>query len=203
VSYQTGEMLFCISDIFAKVFLTLILVNATLEESQNQTASRIQSITSEMEQQMEQSEKLLEKLIPPAYELISFYRLIILLNLYLKLNLVSLTNSNPVEPQAPKSSKALPSFSATFQTSQPSHPKTQRRTCSRLSTSSGKSTTRLRNDGVCTRWRRLVMPFWVCRVRRVGFLIMLNEPRISPLVYDYNFLQKIWFLMINCFFFDY
>jgi class 3 adenylate cyclase/bacteriorhodopsin len=66
VSYQTGEMLFCISDIFAKVFLTLILVNATLEESQNQTASRIQSITSEMEQQMEQSEKLLEKLIPPA-----------------------------------------------------------------------------------------------------------------------------------------
>ena len=67
MSYETGEMLFCISDIFAKVFLTLILVNATLEESQNQTASRIQSISSEMEQQMEQSEKLLEKLIPPAY----------------------------------------------------------------------------------------------------------------------------------------
>ncbi|KAJ3326642.1 Guanylate cyclase 2G [Blyttiomyces sp. JEL0837] len=64
IPYAMGEALFCVADIFAKVFLTLILVNASLEESQNQTAARIQSISNEMEQQMAQADALLEKLIP-------------------------------------------------------------------------------------------------------------------------------------------
>ncbi|KAJ3100282.1 Guanylate cyclase soluble subunit beta-2 [Phlyctochytrium planicorne] len=65
VSYETGEIMFCISDIFAKVFLTLILVNATLEESQNQKASQIEALNDQLEQQMAQADKLLEKLVPP------------------------------------------------------------------------------------------------------------------------------------------
>ncbi|KAJ3097635.1 hypothetical protein HDU96_000307 [Phlyctochytrium bullatum] len=65
VSYEVGEIMFCISDIFAKVFLTLILVNATLEESSNQKASKIEAMNSELEQQMAQADKLLEKLVPP------------------------------------------------------------------------------------------------------------------------------------------
>ncbi|KAJ3213922.1 Guanylate cyclase soluble subunit beta-2 [Dinochytrium kinnereticum] len=65
VSYEVGEIMFCISDIFAKVFLTLILVNATLEETQNQKASQIEALNDQLEQQMAQADKLLEKLIPP------------------------------------------------------------------------------------------------------------------------------------------
>ncbi|KAJ3074367.1 hypothetical protein HDU98_011436 [Podochytrium sp. JEL0797] len=66
VSYEQGEVLFCISDIFAKVFLTLILVNATLEESMNSKASKLESVAQEIEAQMIQADKLLEKLMPPS-----------------------------------------------------------------------------------------------------------------------------------------
>ncbi|KAJ1552039.1 hypothetical protein HK405_012914, partial [Cladochytrium tenue] len=65
VTYEVGEILFCISDLFGKVFLTIILVNATLEESTNNRFRKISDINSEMEQQMAQSDKLLEKLMPP------------------------------------------------------------------------------------------------------------------------------------------
>ncbi|KAI8851706.1 nucleotide cyclase [Chytridium lagenaria] len=65
VTYEVGEIMFCISDIFAKVFLTLILVNATLEESQNQKASQIEALNSQIEKQWAEADKLLEKLVPP------------------------------------------------------------------------------------------------------------------------------------------
>ncbi|KAJ3132302.1 Nitrogen permease regulator 2, partial [Irineochytrium annulatum] len=64
VTYEQGEICFCVSDIFAKVFLTLILVNATIEESQEEIASRIEGISGEIEQQMQQADRLLEKLMP-------------------------------------------------------------------------------------------------------------------------------------------
>ncbi|KAI9363959.1 nucleotide cyclase [Zopfochytrium polystomum] len=65
VSFEFGELLFCISDLFGKVFLTLILVSATLEESSNDRYNKMVNLTSEMEEQMAQSDKLLEKLMPP------------------------------------------------------------------------------------------------------------------------------------------
>ncbi|KAJ3238780.1 hypothetical protein HDU81_007169 [Chytriomyces hyalinus] len=66
VSYQVGEILFCLSDICSKVFLTLILVNATLEESMNSKAKKMEGIAVEIEAQMVQADKLLEKLMPPS-----------------------------------------------------------------------------------------------------------------------------------------
>ncbi|TPX74849.1 hypothetical protein CcCBS67573_g03867 [Chytriomyces confervae] len=66
VSYEVGELMFCGSDILAKVFLTLILVNATLEESMNAKAKRMEGIADEIQSQMAQADKLLEKLMPPS-----------------------------------------------------------------------------------------------------------------------------------------
>ncbi|KAJ3354057.1 Guanylate cyclase 2G [Entophlyctis luteolus] len=64
VTYEQGEVIFCITDIFAKVFLTFILVNATLEESMNAKAKRMESVAQQIESQMAQADKLLEKLMP-------------------------------------------------------------------------------------------------------------------------------------------
>ncbi|KAI9331466.1 nucleotide cyclase [Obelidium mucronatum] len=66
VTYEQGEVMFCVSDIFAKVFLTFILVNATLEESMNSKAKKMESVAHEIEAQMAQADKLLEKLMPPS-----------------------------------------------------------------------------------------------------------------------------------------
>ncbi|KAI8622199.1 nucleotide cyclase [Chytriomyces sp. MP71] len=64
VSYETGELMFCVSDIFAKVFLTFILVNATLEESMNAKAKRMEGVANQISAQMAQADQLLEKLMP-------------------------------------------------------------------------------------------------------------------------------------------
>ncbi|KAJ3097901.1 Guanylate cyclase 2G [Phlyctochytrium planicorne] len=64
VSYEVGESMFCVADVFSKVFLTLILVNATVEDAQNAKVAAISTIASELESQMEHSDKLLGKLIP-------------------------------------------------------------------------------------------------------------------------------------------
>ncbi|KAI9331467.1 nucleotide cyclase [Obelidium mucronatum] len=66
VTYEQGELIFCINDIFAKVFLTFILVNATLEESMNSKAKKMEAVAQEIENQMAQADKLLEKLMPPS-----------------------------------------------------------------------------------------------------------------------------------------
>ncbi|KAJ3417071.1 Ral GTPase-activating protein subunit alpha-2 [Chytridiales sp. JEL 0842] len=66
ISYEVGEVLFCVADIFAKVFLTLILVNASLEESSNEKYSKIASINKELAAQMAKADQILEKLIPPS-----------------------------------------------------------------------------------------------------------------------------------------
>ncbi|KAI8622173.1 nucleotide cyclase [Chytriomyces sp. MP71] len=64
VSYETGEMMFCVADIFAKVFLTVILVNATIEESMNAKAKRMEGVANQISAQMAQADQLLEKLMP-------------------------------------------------------------------------------------------------------------------------------------------
>ncbi|KAJ3243971.1 hypothetical protein HDU78_011634 [Chytriomyces hyalinus] len=66
VSYAMGEVMFCVADIFAKVFVTVIMVNATFEESMGARAKRIGEVAEEIEAQMVQADKLLEKLMPPS-----------------------------------------------------------------------------------------------------------------------------------------
>ncbi|KAJ3263903.1 hypothetical protein HDU77_009799 [Chytriomyces hyalinus] len=66
VSYAMGEVMFCVADIFAKVFVTVIMVNATFEESMGAKAKRIGEVAEEIEAQMAQADTLLEKLMPPS-----------------------------------------------------------------------------------------------------------------------------------------
>ncbi|KAJ3066584.1 Guanylate cyclase 2G [Quaeritorhiza haematococci] len=65
VSYATGEALYCLSDIGAKVFLTLVLVNFTVEQTQNEKVDAISEIAYELEEQMSNTEQLLAKMMPP------------------------------------------------------------------------------------------------------------------------------------------
>jgi class 3 adenylate cyclase len=61
-----GEAMFCIADVGAKVLVTLVLVNATVEEAQNARVAAVTELASEMETAMEASDKLLSKMMPPA-----------------------------------------------------------------------------------------------------------------------------------------
>ncbi|KAJ3309967.1 hypothetical protein HDV04_005469 [Boothiomyces sp. JEL0838] len=58
-------MLYCFGDIIAKAFLTLVLVNATIEHAQNETIQQISGIASAMEREMNNTDVVLEKFIPP------------------------------------------------------------------------------------------------------------------------------------------
>jgi bacteriorhodopsin len=64
ISYNQGEVAFCVADIFAKVFLTLVLVNATVEQSQNERVDTISGIANEMEQELNSSDALLQRMMP-------------------------------------------------------------------------------------------------------------------------------------------
>lgn len=57
-------MLFCIADIGAKVFLTLVLVNASVEQAQNERVANITSIAAEMENELNSCDALLERMMP-------------------------------------------------------------------------------------------------------------------------------------------
>ena len=59
-----GELSYVISDVIAKVFLTLILINATVEESQNEKVDALSSIAQNMEEEMGNTDKLLERMMP-------------------------------------------------------------------------------------------------------------------------------------------
>ncbi|KAI8895895.1 nucleotide cyclase [Globomyces pollinis-pini] len=63
-SFATGEMLFGLSDICAKVLLTLILVNATVESAQNERVNALSTIASDMETELNNSDALLSKMMP-------------------------------------------------------------------------------------------------------------------------------------------
>lgn len=64
IPFNIGEMLFGISDIGAKVLLTLVLVNATVESSQNQKVEEMSLIANEMEKELNSSDALLERMMP-------------------------------------------------------------------------------------------------------------------------------------------
>ncbi|KAJ3319026.1 Guanylate cyclase 2G [Blyttiomyces sp. JEL0837] len=66
LSYPLGEAAFSMADVVSKVFVTLVLVNATVEESQNVKVNAISAIADEMESAMEHSDKLLSKMMPPS-----------------------------------------------------------------------------------------------------------------------------------------
>ncbi|KAI8916301.1 nucleotide cyclase [Gorgonomyces haynaldii] len=65
VSYGTGELLYGIADIFAKVVLTLILVNATVEQAQSERVSALESIATDMEKELGNTGALLSRMMPP------------------------------------------------------------------------------------------------------------------------------------------
>ncbi|KAJ2999745.1 hypothetical protein HDV02_001988 [Globomyces sp. JEL0801] len=64
ITYSQGEMCYSIADIFAKVFLTLILVNATMESVQNEKVSEISKIANDMEKEIGNCDALLERMMP-------------------------------------------------------------------------------------------------------------------------------------------
>jgi class 3 adenylate cyclase len=64
ISFAAGEAGYVIADIIAKVFLTLILINATVEESQNEKVNVLSNIASDMEAEMGNTEALLERMMP-------------------------------------------------------------------------------------------------------------------------------------------
>ncbi|KAI8612128.1 adenylate and guanylate cyclase catalytic domain-containing protein [Chytriomyces sp. MP71] len=58
--------MFCVADVFAKVFVTVIMVNATFEESMTSKAKKMEVIGQDIQAQMTQADNLLEKLMPPS-----------------------------------------------------------------------------------------------------------------------------------------
>jgi len=64
IPFQVGEMLFGLWDIGAKVLLTLVLVNATVESAQNEKVDTLGAIASEMESELNSSDALLERMMP-------------------------------------------------------------------------------------------------------------------------------------------
>jgi len=64
ISYAVGEAMFTVSDIVAKVFLTLVLVNATVEQAQNQKVEILSTIADELETEIGNTDALLERMMP-------------------------------------------------------------------------------------------------------------------------------------------
>lgn len=64
VSFNTGEQMYAIADIFAKVFLTLIVVNSTVEQAQNERVNALSTIAAQMEEELSNSDKLLQRMMP-------------------------------------------------------------------------------------------------------------------------------------------
>lgn len=64
VSFGTGEALYVLSDFGAKLVLTLILINASVEQSQNEKVDAIATLATQMEAEMSNTEQLLEKMMP-------------------------------------------------------------------------------------------------------------------------------------------
>ena len=64
MSYSTGEMLFLIADILSKVFVTMLLINASVEELQNNKVDILVGIAEEMSVDLDKTEGLLSRMMP-------------------------------------------------------------------------------------------------------------------------------------------
>ncbi|KAJ3307945.1 hypothetical protein HDV04_002291, partial [Boothiomyces sp. JEL0838] len=62
ISFVTGEVTFTMIDIVAKVFLTLVLVNATVEQAQNERVDELSGIATNMEKELGNADALLERM---------------------------------------------------------------------------------------------------------------------------------------------
>jgi bacteriorhodopsin len=67
VSFTICEAAFSMIDIGAKVFLTLVLVNTTVEQAQNQKVDEITAIAEELENQVNNCDAILHKMMPEGY----------------------------------------------------------------------------------------------------------------------------------------
>eukprot|EP00835_Amoeboradix_gromovi_P006021 NODE_640_length_5666_cov_0.633196.p2 type:complete len:532 gc:universal NODE_640_length_5666_cov_0.633196:2947-4542(+) len=64
ISFQTSEALLCLADVGAKVFLTLILMNTTIEQAQNERVDEITEIALDLEEKMTNADKILNLMMP-------------------------------------------------------------------------------------------------------------------------------------------
>ncbi|KAJ3351677.1 hypothetical protein GGF32_004106 [Allomyces javanicus] len=64
VSFTAAEAALAVLDIGAKVFLTLVLVNSTVEHAQNQKVDAITAIAEDLETQVNNCDAILEKMMP-------------------------------------------------------------------------------------------------------------------------------------------
>nr|AVZ03094.1 rhodopsin-guanylyl cyclase [synthetic construct] len=64
LSFTMTEASFTMIDIGAKVFLTLVLVNSTVEQAQNQKVEAITAIAEELESQITNCDAILQKMMP-------------------------------------------------------------------------------------------------------------------------------------------
>jgi bacteriorhodopsin len=67
VSYGLGELLFAIADVLSKVFVTILLVNASVEEIQNDKVQALVGIAEEMSVDLDKTEDLLGRMMPEEY----------------------------------------------------------------------------------------------------------------------------------------
>ena len=64
ISFQASEGLLCLADVGAKVFLTLVLMNTTIEQAQNERVEEITAIAQDLEEQMTNADKILNLMMP-------------------------------------------------------------------------------------------------------------------------------------------
>ncbi|KAL2920337.1 hypothetical protein HK105_200410 [Polyrhizophydium stewartii] len=65
LSFSAGEAAYCFADIVAKVFLTLTLANASVEQAHTERIDALSDIATAMEQELSNSDKLLQRMMPP------------------------------------------------------------------------------------------------------------------------------------------
>eukprot|EP00834_Sanchytrium_tribonematis_P001193 NODE_27_length_39007_cov_1.590650.p8 type:complete len:535 gc:universal NODE_27_length_39007_cov_1.590650:18044-16440(-) len=64
ISFQMYEALLCLADVGAKVFLTLVLMNTTIEQAQNERVEEITAIAQDLEEKMTNADKILNLMMP-------------------------------------------------------------------------------------------------------------------------------------------
>lgn len=64
ISFSSAEVMFCFADILAKVLLTMLLSNASVEQSHAEKLKDLSKIANGMEQALSNTEALLERMMP-------------------------------------------------------------------------------------------------------------------------------------------
>ena len=64
ISFKTGEIGYLLGELVCKVLFTMVMVNSTIEQSQNERVDVLSDIANQMEQDLSSSDKLLERMMP-------------------------------------------------------------------------------------------------------------------------------------------